>query len=147
MSTASAPVPWVTRSVELAEDVTWDLFMHPYRPAFSFLNRQGEYMREQATETVYPAPITVPTWAQAVYVASTIDAHFIVSFKEKRVLFRRASPTGVWQWWPAVPFPHPSIKEIDHAEASRYEPRPDGSQPPRKHRSGAQKRRRARAAQ
>lgn len=132
---------WVTRVIRLPQDVTWDLFNHPYRHAYSFLHKTGEYLRVGSTNKD-AAPITVGSWPEALLHAQRQEAEFIVSFKEKRVFFRVVTQTGAFTWMPATPIPHDSIEVLNNAETAPYEPLADGTQPKRKQPSGAQKRKR-----
>ncbi len=130
----------ITRTVRLPEDVTWDLFSGPYRRQYSFLHKDGEYKRE-GTGNKDDEPVKVHTWAEALMYASMNDAAYIVNFWEKRVHFRIDHANGTTQWMPAVPFPHESIEVLNNAVHS-----PKNEVKPRKHISGAQKRKRARHA-
>lgn len=135
---------WVTRSIRLPEDVTLDLYTNPYRAAYAFLHKSGEYLRV-GTNARNAVPVIEGTWPAALLYAIQNDAAYIVNFKEKRVFFRIDHPGRAPVWMPAAPILHLSIEKFNHAEAVPYEPFADGTQPKRKHASGASKRKRERS--
>lgn len=131
------------RCVDLAEDVSWDLYHSPNPPKhWRFLAKDGTYMREKMAGSKVADPITAHGWPMAVEIANRENAAFIVVFHKRHVLFP-VRGLGAASWWPATAYPHPSLKVMNHATVDRYEPdpnRPKGL--PKKRPSGAQLRKR-----
>ena len=122
--------------VDLAQDVTHDLFTGPYRRVFRFLSKRGDFMREGGDGD----PVTVDRWTKAVDVARQIGAAFIVCYDKKRVLARIESARGGSSWLPAVVFPHASVKHATDQVRERMTPMNQDDRPPH-NRSGASRRR------